>query len=126
MTNMTDNGKINNDELQNVSEHEEQEDDVERVFIEDEEGNTHEYEVIMYLQPDGSEHQYVILLQVDGENEEDEDELEVVPFRYTEEGDELKLFPLESEEEWQIVTETFHALYNAEEDEEDDQPNHKD
>ena len=98
-----------------MSNQEELLDDVERIFIEDDEGVEHEYEIIMYLEPDGSEHKYVILMPVD--EEDDSEEAEVVPFRYTEEGDEIKLFPLETEEEWQLVGETFFAIYNDEEEE---------
>jgi uncharacterized protein YrzB (UPF0473 family) len=98
-----------------MSNQEELLDDVERIFIEDDQGVEHEYEIIMYLEPDGSEHKYVILMPVD--EEDDSEEAEVVPFRYTEEGDEIKLFPLETEEEWQLVGETFFAIYNDEEEE---------
>ncbi len=105
-----------NQDDQQLFDQDEEFEDSERLFIEDEEGIEHEYEVIMYLEPDGSEHKYVILLPLD--EDADAEEAEVVPFRYTDEGDELKLFPLESEEEWQLVTETFDALYGAEELEE--------
>jgi uncharacterized protein YrzB (UPF0473 family) len=91
------------------------EEEAERLFIEDDDGVEHEYEVIMYLEPDGMEHKYVILMPVDDDQAE---EAEVIPFRYTEEGDELKLFPLESEEEWQMVGETFYAIYNEEDGQE--------
>jgi len=93
--------------------------EVERIFIKDEDGQSHEFEVIMYLEPDGSKHKYVLLLPVDGEEGEDYEE-EVVAFRYTEEGDELQLSPLESDEEWQLVEETFLALYGDDEDEDAD------
>jgi uncharacterized protein YrzB (UPF0473 family) len=102
---------------QNHEQHDEEE--VERVFITDEDGVEHEYEVIMYLEPDNSAHKYVILLPVDGEEDE---EAEVVPFRYTEEGDELQLFPLESEEEWQMVEETFYALYEEGDEHDESKP----
>jgi uncharacterized protein YrzB (UPF0473 family) len=107
---------LGKDDKQKHQHDEQDNEEVERVFITDEDGVEHEYEVIMYLEPDNSAHKYVILLPVDSD---DEEEAEVVPFRYTEEGEELQLFPLESEEEWQMVEETFYALYD-EGDEHDD------
>ncbi|MNP84931.1 hypothetical protein D3C76_1844550 [compost metagenome] len=45
---------------------------------------------------------------VTSEDEEESDE--VYAFRYEEEGDDLQLFTIDDEEEWNIVEETFNTL----------------
>lgn len=94
-------------------------DEVEVVFIEDEDGVEHEYEVIMYLEPDDSEHKYVILLQMD--EDVAEEDAEVIPFRYVDDGEELKLFPLEDKEEWQMVTDTYYACFEQDDEADGDE-----
>lgn len=85
------------------------------IYIPDEEGNEEEFEVVMKFEMDGTEKKYMMVVPMDSEEDEDEDE--VFAFRYEEEGDDLKLFTIEDEEEWKLVEETFNTL--LEEDEED-------
>jgi len=40
----------------------------------------------------------------------DGEEEEVYAFRYEEDGDDLKLYTIEDEEEWNMVEETFNTL----------------
>jgi uncharacterized protein YrzB (UPF0473 family) len=87
------------------------------IYIPDDEGNEEEFEVIMKFEVDGSDKKYMMVVPLDGD---DENEEEVYAFRYEEDenGDDLKLFTIEDEEEWNIVEETFNTLM-AEYDEED-------
>jgi uncharacterized protein YrzB (UPF0473 family) len=78
------------------------------IYIPDEEGNEEEFEVIMKFEVDGSDHKYMMVVPLEGGEEEDTDE--VYAFRYEEEGDELKLYTIEDEEEWNLVEETFNTL----------------
>ncbi|WP_207952106.1 DUF1292 domain-containing protein [Paenibacillus turpanensis] len=77
------------------------------IFIPDEEGNEEEFEVIMKFEVDGSEAKYMMVVPVDSDDEEAD---EVYAFRYEEEGDDLKLYTIEDEEEWNMVEETFNTL----------------
>lgn len=84
------------------------------IFIPDEEGNEEEFEVVMKFEVDDSDRKYMMVVPVD----EDEDSDEVYAFRYEEDGDDLKLFTIEDEEEWDIVEETFNTLMAEAEEEE--------
>ncbi|MFS0727422.1 DUF1292 domain-containing protein [Paenibacillus sp. 1P07SE] len=80
------------------------------IYIPDEEGNEEEFEVIMKFEVDGSEQKYMMVVPLHAEQEEDEESEEVYAFRYEEDGDDLKLYTIESEEEWNMVEETFNTL----------------
>ncbi|GIP39258.1 UPF0473 protein [Paenibacillus sp. J31TS4] len=89
------------------------------IYIPDEEGNEEEFEVIMKFEVDGSDKTYMMVVPVEA-SEDDEDAEEVYAFRYEEDGDDLKLYTIDDEEEWNIVEETFNTLLaEMEEDEED-------
>lgn len=82
------------------------------IYIPDEEGNEEEFEVVMKFEVDGSDQKYmmVVPLNADAEDEQDEEADEVYAFRYEEDGDDLKLYTIEDEEEWNMVEETFNTL----------------
>ncbi|OMF31715.1 hypothetical protein BK133_15940 [Paenibacillus sp. FSL H8-0548] len=84
------------------------------IYIPDEEGNEEEFEVIMKFEVDGSDEKYMMVVPVNGENDEED---EVYAFRYEEEGDDLKLYTIEDEEEWNMVEETFNTLLGELEEE---------
>jgi uncharacterized protein YrzB (UPF0473 family) len=86
------------------------------IYIPDEEGNEEEFEVIMKFEVDGTDKKYMMVVPVEGEEDSDE----VYAFRYEEDenGDDLKLYTIEDEEEWNVVEETFNTLM-AEYEEED-------
>ncbi|CAH1204420.1 hypothetical protein PAECIP111893_02248 [Paenibacillus plantiphilus] len=89
------------------------------IYIPDEEGNEEEFEVVMKFEVDGSDQKYMMVVPLHSESEdEDEEADEVYAFRYEEDGDELKLYTIEDEEEWNMVEETFNTLL-AEIDEND-------
>ncbi|MDF2669467.1 MAG: hypothetical protein K0R67_1773 [Paenibacillus sp.] len=87
------------------------------IFIPDEEGNEEEFEVIMKFEMDDSDKKYMMVVPVNGDEEETD---EVYAFRYEEDGDDLQLFTIEDEAEWDMVEETFNTLV-AELEEEDNE-----
>jgi uncharacterized protein YrzB (UPF0473 family) len=93
-----------------------EEDEPEIIYIPDDEGNEEEFEVIMKFEVDGSDKKYMMVVPVDAEEESDE----VYAFRYEEDGDDLQLFTIDNEEEWNIVEETFNTLMDEDAEEEDD------
>lgn len=93
--------------------------EAEIIYIPDDEGNDEAFEVIMRFEPDdGTDRKYVMLVPADDTDEEQE----VFAFRYEEEGDDIKLFPIEDQEEWDMVEETFNTLASGVEEAEDDRP----
>jgi uncharacterized protein YrzB (UPF0473 family) len=99
-----------------MSKEELREEEPEIIYIPDDEGNEEEFEVIMKFEVDGSDKKYMMVVPTDGDEETDE----VYAFRYEEdeEAEDLKLFTIDDEEEWNIVEETFNTLM-AEYDEEE-------
>ncbi len=91
------------------------EEEKERIIIPDENGEEHLFEVLYKFDIDETEASYIALIPVE---QKDDDEVEVYAFRYEENGDEeddIALFPIETDEEWEIVEEMFETL--SEEDE---------
>jgi uncharacterized protein YrzB (UPF0473 family) len=84
------------------------------IYIPDEDGNEEEFEVIMKFEVDGSEQKYMMVVPVNAEDDETD---EVYAFRYEEDGDDLKLYTIEDEEEWNMVEETFNTLLGEMDDE---------
>ncbi|MCP3773929.1 DUF1292 domain-containing protein [Paenibacillus sp. MZ04-78.2] len=103
------------DKDQNVNQDQLQE-EPEIIYIPDEEGNEEEFEVIMKFEVDGSDKKYMMVVPVDADEESDE----VYAFRYEEDGDDLQLYTIEDEEEWNIVEETFNTLMDEFDDEEEE------
>ncbi|MCC2686268.1 MAG: hypothetical protein K0R75_3167 [Paenibacillaceae bacterium] len=92
-------------------------DEPELIYIADEEGNDEEFEVIMKFEVDDTGKKYMMVVPYSEDEEVDVDEEEVYAFRYEEDGDDLTLFTIDDEEEWEIVEETFHTLLDEMEDE---------
>ncbi|MFC4558903.1 DUF1292 domain-containing protein [Virgibacillus kekensis] len=88
----------------------------ERIIIPDENGEEHLFEVLFTFDVDQNEQSYIAV--VPAEQKEDE-EVEVYAFRYEEkeqEDDDLALFPIESDEEWEMVEEMLNTLVDEESD----------
>lgn len=83
------------------------------IYIPDEDGNEEEFEVIIKFEVDGSDSKYMMVVPLASDNDEED---EVYAFRYEEEGDDLKLYTIEDEEEWNMVEETFNTLLGEMED----------
>ncbi|MCZ8519021.1 MULTISPECIES: DUF1292 domain-containing protein [Paenibacillus] len=96
---------------------EQQQEEPEIIYIPDEEGNEEEFEVIMKFEVDGSDKKYMMVVPVDAEEESDE----VYAFRYEEDGDDLQLYTIDDEEEWNIVEETFNTLMEEFDEEEEEE-----
>ncbi|GGH29349.1 DUF1292 domain-containing protein [Paenibacillus segetis] len=94
------------------------EEEPEIIYIPDDEGNEEEFEVIMKFEVDGSDAKYMMVVPLEAD-EVDEDSEEVYAFRYEEDGDDLKLYTIDSDEEWAIVEETFNTLIDEFDGEED-------
>lgn len=90
-----------------------EEEQPEIIYIDDEEGNEEEFEVIMKFEVDGSDAKYMMVAPVEPE----EDETDVYAFRYEEDGDDIKLYPITDDAEWEMVEETFNTFVEADDDE---------
>lgn len=89
----------------------------ERIIIPDENGEEHLFEVLFTFDLDQTENSYIAVVPVE---QKDEEEVEVYAFRYEEkekDDNDLSLFPIESDEEWEIVEEMLHTLADQETDE---------
>jgi len=88
------------------------------IMIPDEEGGEEAFEVIMTFEvEDGRKY----LLAVSAEGDSDEEEEEVYAFRYEENGDDLDLFLIEDDAEWEMVEEMFNTMMERESGAEDSQ-----
>lgn len=95
------------------------EEEPEIIYIPDEEGNEEEFEVIMKFEVDGSDAKYMMVVPLDSPEQGEDESEEVYAFRYEEDGDDLKLYTIESDEEWEIVEETFNTLIDEFDGEDD-------
>lgn len=77
----------------------------ELIFIPDEDGNDEEFEVVFRFEVDNG-NKYIMVVPTEGDPEVDE----VYAFRYEEDGEDMKLFTIDDEAEWEIVEETFNTL----------------
>lgn len=86
----------------------------ERIIIPDDNGEEHLFEVLFTFDVDETSKSYLAVIPV--EQKEDE-EVEVYAFRYEEkenDEDDLALFPIETDEEWNIVEEMLNTLADEE------------
>ncbi|WP_026689123.1 DUF1292 domain-containing protein [Alteribacter aurantiacus] len=88
----------------------------EQIVIPDESGEEHLFEVLFSFDVDSTGSSYIVLAPA-GAYETDDEEIEVHAFKYEEpEGEDIALFPIESEEEWEMVEELLNT-FTADEDE---------
>lgn len=86
----------------------------ERIIIPDENGEENLFEVLVSFNVDETQQQYVAVVPVE---QVDDEEVEVYAFRYEMKGDDendLALFPIDSDEEWNMVEETLETLTDEE------------
>ena len=85
----------------------------ERIIIPDENGEEHLFEVIFTFDIDVNQQSYIAVVPV--EQAEDEEQ-EVFAFRYEEKDneDDLALFAIETDEEWEMVEEMLNTLIDDE------------
>ncbi|MUK87021.1 DUF1292 domain-containing protein [Ornithinibacillus sp. L9] len=87
----------------------------ERIIIPDENGEEHLFEVLFTFDVDETNQSYIAVVPVE---QKDDDEVEVYAFRYEEkekDDNDLSLFPIESDEEWEMVEEMLNTLADEEE-----------
>jgi len=92
--------------------------EAEIIYIADDEGNEEAFEVIMRFElDDGTDRKYLMVVPAvdedeaeEAEDDEDGESQEVFPFRYEEVDGEIKLYPVDEGEEWDMVEETFNTL----------------
>lgn len=86
----------------------------ERIIIPDEDGEEHLFEVLATFDVEETKKTYIAVIPVE---ELEEDEVEVFAFRYeikdNDEND-LALFPIETDEEWELVEATLETLTDEE------------
>lgn len=84
------------------------EEEAEIIYIPDDDGNEEAFEVIMRFElDDGTDRKYLMVVPAE---EDGDEEQEVFAFRYQEENEEIQLFPIEDQAEWDMVEETFNTL----------------
>ncbi|WP_138415631.1 DUF1292 domain-containing protein [Aquibacillus sediminis] len=85
----------------------------ERIIIPGDNGEEHLFEVLFTFDVDQTGHSYIAVVPVD---QKDEEEVEVFAFRYEDKAneDDLALFQIESEEEWEMVEEMLNTLQDEE------------
>ncbi|WP_373231742.1 DUF1292 domain-containing protein [Cohnella sp.] len=85
-----------------------EEEEAEIIYIPDDEGNEEAFEVIMRFElDDGTDRKYLMVVPAE---EDGDEEQEVFAFRYQEENEDIQLFPIEDQAEWDMVEETFNTL----------------
>lgn len=81
--------------------------DQEVIIIPDGFGNEHRFIVIYRFEVDETDSTYVALVPEEQEKEEVQD---LYVFRIEENGDDLRLFQIEDDDEWEIIEETIATL----------------
>ncbi|MFS0751354.1 DUF1292 domain-containing protein [Oceanobacillus sp. 1P07AA] len=85
----------------------------ERIIIPDENGDEHLFEVLFTFDVDETEQSYIAVVPAE---QAEEEEVEVYAFRFEEQDNEdFTLFPIESDDEWQMVEEMLNTLAEEEE-----------
>jgi len=79
----------------------------ERIFIPDDDGVDHEFEVVLPFELDETNASYLAVVPIE---QVEAEEAELYVFRYEEENDDLQLFQIESDEEWDLVEEVLNTL----------------
>ncbi|NGP43461.1 DUF1292 domain-containing protein [Bacillaceae bacterium SIJ1] len=92
------------------------EDKKERIIIPDESGEEHLFDVLFTFDVDEKDASYIVVTPTEQQQGDNED-VEVFAFRYEETGDEpedFSLFPIESDEEWEVVEEMLNTYADGE------------
>jgi uncharacterized protein YrzB (UPF0473 family) len=85
--------------------------EVEIITITQEDGVEEDFEVVSYFENPSTGIKYVFLVPA---NDAEEEEQDVYPFRYAEEGENLVLSPVEDDEEWEMLEEVLQTLMDSE------------
>lgn len=82
----------------------------ERIIIPDENGEEHLFEVLVTFDVEETKQTYIAVIPAE---QVEEEEVEVYAFKYEikeNDDNDLALFPIESDEEWEMVEEMLHTL----------------
>lgn len=92
----------------------------ERIIIPDEDGNEQLFEELFKFTVDETGKSYILLVPVGSLDDDEEEEVDVFAFRYVDKGNDkdLELYPIETDEEWDMVEEMLNT-YEAGLDEEE-------
>jgi len=78
------------------------------IYIPDEDGNEEAFEVLFTFELDENDQKYILVTPE--EDSGDGEGTEVLAFRSEEDGDDMTLYLIEDDKEWDMVEETFNAL----------------
>lgn len=79
----------------------------EKIFIPDDEGVEHEFEVVLPFELDETNASYIAVVPIE---QVEADEADLYVFRYEDDGDDLKVFQIETDEEWDLVEEVLNTI----------------
>lgn len=85
-----------------------------RIVIPDQNGDESLFDVLFYFDVPETDKSYVVVTPVEEESDSADEDEEVFAFRYEGEDDEFKLFPIETDEEWDIVEEMINTFSEEE------------
>ncbi|MDR1066171.1 MAG: DUF1292 domain-containing protein [Clostridiales bacterium] len=84
--------------------------EVETITLLDDDGEEREFGVIGAFDAEGKE--YLAVYPLDSEDiDEDDEEIEITFYRFTQDNDEITVSPIDDEEEYQIASEAFFEFY---------------
>jgi uncharacterized protein YrzB (UPF0473 family) len=97
---------------QHDHDHEHEEED--RIVIPDENGVEHLFDVIFTFDVEETGKSYIVVSPVEAPEDAEDDFEEVFAFRYEEDEDDFRLFPIENDEEWEMVEEMINTVSEEE------------
>lgn len=81
--------------------------EMDRIIIPDETGKEHTFNILYKFDVDETDASYVAMIPIEQENDEEQD---LYVFRIEETDEDLKLFQIEDDAEWDIIEETIATL----------------
>ncbi len=93
------------------------EEEEDRIIIPDENGEEHLFDILFSFDVEETDKSYIVVQPVESSEEEDEEEeAEVFAFRFDGDLDgEFNLYPIETDEEWDMVEEMINTFVEEEE-----------
>ncbi|TCP32287.1 uncharacterized protein YrzB (UPF0473 family) [Scopulibacillus darangshiensis] len=83
----------------------------ERIIIPDENGEEHLFDILFTFDVDDTDKSYMVVKPVESEETDDDEEMEeVFGFRFEDSDGEFSLYPIETDQEWDMVEEMFNTF----------------
>lgn len=79
----------------------------ESIFIPDENDEEHEFEIVLPFELDETESNYIAVVP---KEQSEEEQADLYVFRYTLEDDSLRVFQIDSDDEWDLIEEVLNTL----------------